>query len=318
MSGWTGLLLALLAVSLVLHFVQYRSKKKRDESLAYITDRLDGILSGGAARGKLLHVTDDKQLIALLNGLNGLVETNQRMTATYNKTEDSMRKMLANISHDLKTPLTVVLGYMETLIQNPSTPAEERERLQDKVHAKAREVLALINQFFDLARLESGDRDIPLNRIHLNEVCSQTILAFYEPLTSKGVEVVIAMPETSVYVLGNEEALVRILNNLISNASQYGSDGNMLGLTLREDAEHAYVEVWDRGKGISEFHQDRVFERMYTLEDSRNPLYQGSGLGLTITKRLVEKLGGVITLTSKPYVKTSFTVKLKKIAYGRT
>lgn len=317
MSGWTGLLLALLAVSLLLHFVQYRSKKKRDESLAYITERLDGLLNGGAARGKLLHLTDDKRLIALLNGLNGLVEVNQRITATYNKTEDSMRKMLANISHDLKTPLTVVLGYMETLIQNPSTPDEERQRLLGKVHAKAGEVLSLINQFFDLARLESGDRDIPLDRIHLNELCSQTILAFYEPLTAKGVEVAIAMPETPVYVLGNEEALVRVLNNLISNAFQYGGDGKTLGLALREDGEYAYVEVWDRGKGISELHQDRVFERMYTLEDSRNPLYQGSGLGLTITKRLVEKLGGVITLTSKPYVKTSFTVKLKKTAYGR-
>jgi signal transduction histidine kinase len=76
-----------------------------------------------------------------------------------------------------------------------------------------------------------------------------------------------------------------------------------------------YVDVWDKGKGISALHKDLVFERMYTLEDSRNKSYQGSGLGLTITKRLVEKMDGEIQLNSKPYEKTTFTVKLNRITY---
>ncbi|MNF01916.1 Alkaline phosphatase synthesis sensor protein PhoR [compost metagenome] len=76
-----------------------------------------------------------------------------------------------------------------------------------------------------------------------------------------------------------------------------------------------YVDVWDRGKGIGELHQDRVFERMYTLEDSRNQSYQGSGLGLTITKRLAEAQGGTVKVHSRPYEKTVFTVKLKRITY---
>ena len=87
----------------------------------------------------------------------------------------------------------------------------------------------------------------------------------------------------------------------------------IIGLNLRSDENYVYVDVWDKGKGISEIHKDRVFERMYTLDDSRNKLYQGSGLGLTITKRLVEKLGGEIFLESIPYEKTSFTFKLKRI-----
>ena len=75
------------------------------------------------------------------------------------------------------------------------------------------------------------------------------------------------------------------------------------------------IDVWDKGRGIDEIHKERVFERLYTLEDSRNKSFQGSGLGLTITKRLVEKIGGEISLSSKPHEKTTFSIKLKIIEY---
>jgi signal transduction histidine kinase len=227
----------------------------------------------------------------------------------------TMKKMLSNISHDLKTPLTVVLGYIEAIKLDRNISNEERDVLLSKVDNKTHEVLELINKFFDLAKLESGDKDIPLTRINMNEVCRKNILTFYDILTSKGFEVIIDIPESNIYTMGNEEALDRILDNLISNAIKYGNEGMVLGLSLRNDDNYVYVVIWDKGKGISETHKDKVFERMYTLEDSRNKLYQGSGLGLTITKRLVEKLAGEIFLESKPYEKTSFTFKLKRITY---
>jgi signal transduction histidine kinase len=105
------------------------------------------------------------------------------------------------------------------------------------------------------------------------------------------------------------------MNNLISNAIKYGHDGKYIGLNLSFDDKFVYVEIWDKGKGIDITNIEKVFERMYTLEDSRNKLYQGSGLGLTITKRLVDKLGGEISLMSKHYERTSFTFKLKRILY---
>lgn len=114
--------------------------------------------------------------------------------------------------------------------------------------------------------------------------------------------------------MAHEEALDRILNNLLSNAVRHGGDGKVIGLGLREDERFVYVDVWDKGKGIREAHTDRVFERLYTLEDSRNRDYQGSGLGLTITKRLAEKMGGDILLDSRPHEKTTFTVKLRRAA----
>ena len=134
-------------------------------------------------------------------------------------------------------------------------------------------------------------------------------------LLSKGLQVEIDIPERNFYILGNEHALNRILSNLISNSIRYGSDGGVFGLTLREDKGSIAVEVWDKGKGIAEVHQDRVFDRLYTLDDARNPQFQGSGLGLSISKRLTEAMNGSIHLRSKPFEKTNFTCIFKQMTY---
>ncbi|HEX3022494.1 MAG TPA: sensor histidine kinase [Lachnospiraceae bacterium] len=294
--------------------LQYRKEKQRSMNLRYIYDKLNSIITNSTSE-KLLVFTDDKNLIPILVSINSLLEKNQKNLADYSSTEISMRKMLSNISHDLKTPLTVVLGYIETLRLDSSISSEERKALLSKVELKALEVLELINKFFDLAKLESGDKEIPLSRVNIKEICSRNLLGFYDLLTSKGFEVSIDIPEGGIFIMGNEEALDRVLNNLISNAIKYGADGKFLGFSLKSDDSYIYIEVWDKGKGIHESNKDKVFERMYTLEDSRNKLYQGSGLGLTITKRLIENMGGEILLSSSPFEKTSFTVKLKRMKY---
>ncbi|MBL4930356.1 sensor histidine kinase [Clostridium paridis] len=307
-------LLVIIGILIGVIIFQYLSKNERSKNLKYIEYKLQEITSKGK-NGKILVVNDDERIKGLLLEINNLLDYSQKVLIDYRKKEISMRKMLSNISHDLKTPLTVVLGYIETIKLDNNMEREEREELLSKVHNKTLEVIDLMNKFFDLAKLESGDKEIPITRVNMNELCRKNILDFYEILNNKGVEVNINIPEEIIYSQGNDEALDRIINNLISNAIRYGMDGNYLELNLRFDNEHSYIEVIDKGKGIEESQIENVFERMYTLEDSRNKLFQGSGLGLTITKRLVEKLGGEIYLKSIPNLKTTFTVKLKRITY---
>ena len=138
---------------------------------------------------------------------------------------------------------------------------------------------------------------------------------FYEILTNNEFQVDIDMPENPIYVQGNTEALQRILFNLISNVIRYGADGKYLGLFLRTDEKTVYIDVTDKGKGIDKSFAESVFDRLFTMEDSRNRNIQGNGLGLTIAKNLALQLGGTIALDSTPYEKTTFTVKLKKISY---
>ena len=309
------LLLTLVILFLIsIIYFQYHREKNQNATIKYTYEKLQSIMIE-QSNEKILAVTTNNEMKQLLNALNELLDHNQKIIATHWKIEDSMRKMLSNISHDLKTPLTVVLGYIEMLQLNNAISEEERQRLLSGVHAKTEEVLKLIHLFFDLAKIEAGDMDYPITKINVNEICRKNILSFYDVVTTMGIGIQIEIPEKAIFALGNEEALERIMNNLLSNAITYGADGNVIGLAVRDDDENIYIDVWDCGKGIDEYHLDSVFERMYTLEDSRNKSFQGSGLGLTITKRLVEIMGGSIRLSSIPYEKTIFTVSLKRITY---
>ncbi len=304
-------LIILLAGTLIR---ERRKNARRSAQLRRVHAKLDIILAQNTSERMLLF-TEDAELRLLLVHINRVLEHNQRIRAERSGTEKSIRRMLSNASHDLRTPLTVVLGYIETLNLDPDMKAEDRAEMLIKVQRKTNEAMDLIRQFFDLAKLESEDQPMPLTRVHLNEVCRRNMLDFYEVLTNAGFAVDIEIPEEPIYAYANEEAINRILHNLISNAIRYGKDGNIVGLTLRQEPDAICMDVWDRGKGIGEMHQSRVFERLYTLEDSRSRSFQGSGLGLTISKRLAQSQGGDIRLYSKPYEKTIFTVRLRPFRY---
>lgn len=259
---------------------------------------------------RIMVFTENKELIELAAQINHLLENHLKVKVDYRRSEIASKKMLANISHDIKTPMTVILGYLEIMQLNGST-----SEMLKKTEQKAQSVMELINQFFTLAKLEAGDTDMELSRIDVCEICRESILDFYEILTNSDFQVEIDVPENPVYVQGNKEALQRILFNLISNVIRYGADGKYLGMFLRADGNAAYIDVTDKGKGIDKPFADSVFDRLFTMEDSRNRNIQGNGLGLTIAKNLASQLGGTIILNSIPNVKTTFTVKLKKISY---
>lgn len=304
-------LLTIILILTGIIFYQYKAKINRNRQLSYIQQKLTTIITNNT-RENLLVFTDDKQLISLLTSINGLLNANQKILADYITNQESTKKMISNISHDLKTPLTVITGYLEMVALNKAIPIDE-ERKISKAYEKAEELQTLITKFFDLTKIESGDKQASLEKVNLNEVCKKCMLGFYEILTDNELEISINIPNKNLYAIGNEEILTRILNNLISNAIKYGSEGNIIGLNLTTDDQFIYIEIWDKGKGIQEKEQEKIFERLYTLEDSRNKMYQGSGLGLTITKRLVESIDGKIQLTSEPYDKTTFTIQLKKL-----
>ena len=255
--------------------------------------------------------TDNKVLMDLGAQINRLLENQRKVKVDYRRSEISSKKMLSNISHDIKTPMTVILGYLEIMRLNSSG---ENEMLL-KVEQKAQRVMELINQFFTLAKLEAGDTEIEISKIDVCEACRENVLDFYELLTQKEFQVQVDIPEEAVFVRGNKDALQRILFNLISNVVRYGSDGKYIGMFLRSDEKYIYIDVVDKGKGIERGFAQNVFERLFTMEDSRNREIQGNGLGLTIAQNLAHQLGGKITLESEPNVKTTFTVKLRKFSY---
>lgn len=252
--------------------------------------------------------TDNRALQELCAQINRLLADRREIRADYRKKEISYKKMLSNISHDIKTPLTVILGYLEMMRLADGQNEELR-----KVEAKAGQVMELIDQFFTLAKLEAGDMDLEIGAINVSELCRESMLGYYDILQGKDFTVELSIPEEDLFAQGEARAVSRILSNLLSNAVRYGGDGKYIGLSLRESERNVYIDITDRGKGIEKAFARNVFDRLYTLEDSRNREIQGNGLGLTIAKNLARQLGGDISLESEPHVKTTFTVKLKKI-----
>ena len=274
--------------------------------LKEITEKLSEILEQDTDE-QIMVFTDDKVLMELCGQMNLLLLDRQKIKADFRKQEIASKKMLSNISHDIKTPLTVILGYLEIMRLRDC----EDVTLQ-KVEAKAKQVMELIDQFFTLAKLEAGDKKIEMVKINISELCRETVLGYYDILMQKDYAVDIIIPEQQIFAQGDMESINRILNNLLSNAIRYGSDGKYIGLFVREDFDFVYIDVVDKGKGIEKQFAASVFERLYTMEDSRNRSIQGNGLGLTIARNLARQMGGDLLLQSEPGVRTVFTVKLRR------
>lgn len=294
----------------VIVYQQFAFRTGTQAKLNGISQKLEEILDTDSDE-KVMVFTDNPSLIFLATQINRLLVDRQKVRADYRRSELASKRMLSNISHDIKTPMTVILGYLEIMRVN----GDPRQEMLGKVEATAHRVMELITQFFTLAKLEAGDTELERSKLNLNEVCSENILSFYELLSTQDFQIEVDIPNAPIFVMSNSDALQRILFNLISNAIRYGADGKYLGMVLRSDEENAYIDIIDKGRGIPKEFADTIFDRLFTMEDSRNPRIQGNGLGLTIAKNLAAQLGGDITLTSQPNVKTVFTVTLKKMTY---
>ncbi|CAI6084244.1 sensor histidine kinase [Cohnella sp. JJ-181] len=244
--------------------------------------------------------------------LNRLIDYFQQTTERTQILEDERKRMIANLSHDLRTPLTSLLGYVEALRSDPSLTEDERRGFLGIAADKGGALLERLQSFFELARLEADDAPSELRRLNLTDTVQEVLLGFYPDFQKAGIEPAVRFPDGPLFAMADRGALRRILENLMSNALRYGRDGGEIGVAVREEAEFAWVDVWDRGRGIPAADMPRVFERFYTGEDSRNASLRGTGLGLAIARNLTDKQGGRIEVSSEPGEKTVFSFSLRK------
>lgn len=247
------LLICIVILLITVLYQQFAFRTGIQKKIQKISEKLKEITDTNSSE-RVMVFTENKELMELAAQINRLLENHLKVKADYCRSEIASKKMLSNISHDIKTPMTVILGYLEIMRINGTSTDE----MLGKIEQKAENVMELINQFFTLAKLESGDMDIELSRIDVCEVCRESILDFYGILTNKNFQVDIDIPETSVYVHGNKEAIQRILFNLISNVIRYGADGKYLGISLRTDKNAVFIDVIDKGKGI-----DKILQLVY-------------------------------------------------------
>lgn len=218
----------------------------------------------------------------------------------------------STISHELKTPLTSIIGYLDLILEGDTGDINPEQTEFISISLKqAEKLLVMISDILEIQKMET--KDIPL-KAELFDLVKMTeeLLKIQAPLLrEKGLEMVFDHPETAPY-LGDRAKLDKIIGNLISNAVKYTRRGRVT-VTISENEQAYLFSVADTGVGLSEEEQQKVFERFYRTDNSLTRDTGGTGLGLYIAKTMLEKMGGEISLISEPNKGSKFTVKLPKI-----
>lgn len=234
---------------------------------------------------RLLLAAPNASAERLLASINGLLELRQADEADFHRREKVLREQISNVSHDLRTPLTSILGYLQLLEDCGLSNGERREYL-NIVKGRARALQNLITSFYDLSRLEGGEYPIVRERVDLYAVLSELAAEFYNDLISSGLEVTVELDETLPHVWGDPSAVPRVFTNLIRNALDHGVD--TLSIRLYRSGGEVVSSFSNGSGGLEEEDVRHVFERSFTSDKNRTS--HNTGLGLAIVKMLTEQM----------------------------
>ena len=224
--------------------------------------------------------------------------------------EEVRRTFTANVSHELKTPLTAIATLVDSLVEDEDMPAPLRRRFLGKIGNQNERLSRLVHDLLIISRLESEKEGLESHPVELVKVLEDSLQTFLEVAKKKGVVLSSELPTASVYAWGNEESLCLIFNNLLHNAVNHTPAGGRVDVSAVAVAGVIHVVVLDTGIGIAAEQLERIFERFYRVDPSRVRGSGGTGLGLSIVKHLTQALNGTVVVESKPGVGSTFTVSL--------
>lgn len=220
-------------------------------------------------------------------------------------------EFLAGMSHELRTPLNTILGFSQLIgARKDSLSPEKIYEYVDYIQFSGRHLLETINNILDLARFESGKLIMEKKTFHMREMLDKLAAAIGQEAAAKGVLFEKDYMNDPGIINGDEQQIRRIVYNLCSNAVKFTDPGKRTGIAVLGDGQYLHLTVWDEGKGIAPDDQKRIFDPFEQVRHSRQVKTKGPGLGLSITKKLVEIHGGDISIKSMPGIGSSFTVTL--------
>ena len=244
-----------------------------------------------------------------------LVESFNRMARQVQATLQSQQDLVANVSHELKTPLTSIQGYSQALLDGTARNADAQQRAAAIIHEEAERMRRLVDELLDLARLESGQVQLALEPVDLAELVRDCTALFAAATEKIGSSLDAQVPSALPAVLGDSDRLRQVLGNLVDNALKHSRDVSDGGRVLiRGECEGDWVlcSVTDNGPGIPAEELPRIFERFYQVEKSRVRRGGGAGLGLAIAREIVEGHGGRLLAESVEGLGTRITMKLPR------
>lgn len=235
------------------------------------------------------------------------------MASSLQKSEYRRQEFVANVSHELKTPMTTISGYVDGILDG-TIPPERRDHYLHIVSDETKRLSRLVRSMLDISQLQK-EQGIPEDKkVHfdLEECAGQVLITFEKKINDKHLNVDVNFPEHPVYTMANRDYITQVIYNLIDNAVKFCPEGGTLGLKIREGSDKAYVSVSNDGETIPPEELSLVFDRFHKLDKSRSQNRDGWGLGLYIVKTIVCSHGENISVTSKDG-KTEFTFTMPLI-----
>jgi two-component system phosphate regulon sensor histidine kinase PhoR len=220
------------------------------------------------------------------------------------------RDFVANVSHELKTPLTSIKGYVETLLDGALFDERNNLRFLEKIDAHVVRLTDLVRDLLDLAHIEAREESLPLAPVDWRGIVEDALRRHEAALETKGLTCVLQGTNRPLAVRGERLAMTRVIDNLLDNAIKYTPSGGAVTIRLAADGALARLEVEDTGVGIPEHERERIFERFYRVDKARSRDLGGTGLGLSIVKHCVQAMGGDVYVESRVGKGSRFTVRL--------
>ena len=253
-----------------------------------------------SGEGELAHIAESIRLME--EELSALIEKER-------ENEQSKTDLITNIAHDLRTPLTSILGYLDLLRNNQMVPEEMKKHYIEIVYNKALRLQKLIEELFGFTKLSYGKLNMNLSTLDLVQLLSQLVEESYPNFEKNNLSYDFSANVKSLLIEGDGDLLARLFDNLISNAIKYGAEGKRVLIRLRKEKEEVSVQVLNFGYVIPEKELPLIFDKFYRVEHSRSLSTGGTGLGLAIVKNIVDMHHGNITVQSD-MGGTRFTVTL--------
>lgn len=233
----------------------------------------------------------DKEIENLAYSINKHIDINIQSQIKQKRLEEEIRRSIANVSHDLRTPLTSIIGYIQ-MIKKGNLSKEKQIEYIDIAERRAKDLQNLLSDFFELSVIESPDYYIELEEININNILCEVIASFYNSFIDKNISPKIDLPKENIMVIGNEAAIKRVLENLMINIVKHSKED--VYISLKKENDKAVVTTINKCDNITEGDIELIFNRSYKKDTARTNKNGSTGLGLSISKSLMEKMNGEI------------------------
>lgn len=227
------------------------------------------------------------------------------------KLEKARSEFLGNVSHELKTPLFAIQGYIETLLNGALFDEKVNKHFLEKAHQHGNNLATLLNDLVEISLIEAGEMRMSYRYFYINEYLTQNFGEYIELAGKKGLFFTMDLAAKDFQVYGDKNRLKQVMHNLIQNAIKYTENGGIT-ISVKDTAKFGIISVSDTGVGIGGEDITRIFERFYRVDKARSKEIGGTGLGLAIVKHIIEAHGSKIEVRSEPGSGSEFSFLLKK------